>query len=140
MAKVHVSTTLLVPASAVWNMIAGFNALARWHPAIVGTEETTEKGAAVRRLALHGGGTVIERSESHDDKSRTYSYTIICGALPAPGYEARLHVRESADGLSCTVEWSSEFETAAGPESEAVKVIRGVYETGFDNLRRLFGN
>ena len=120
-------------------MIAGFNALARWHPAIVGVEETVEKGAAVRRLALHGGGAVIERSESHDDKSRTYSYAIVSPALPVPGYEAHLHVRESADGLSCTVEWSSEFEAAGGPESETVKVIRGVYETGFDNLRRLFG-
>ena len=140
MAKVQVSTTLHVPASAVWNMVGGFNALARWHPAIIGAEETTENGAAVRRLSLHGGCTVVERIESHDAKSRTYSYSIVCEALPAPGYEARLHVRESADGHSCRVEWSSEFEADGGSQNDAVKVIRGVYETGFENLRRLFGS
>jgi hypothetical protein len=59
--------------------------------------------------------------------------------LPVSGYKARLHVREAADGHSCTVAWTSEFEASGAPESEAVKVIRGLYEAGFDNLRRLFG-
>ena len=35
MAKVQVETTLHVPAQAVWNMVGGFNELARWHPAVV---------------------------------------------------------------------------------------------------------
>jgi uncharacterized protein YndB with AHSA1/START domain len=140
MAKVQVTTTLQVPAQAVWNMIGGFEALARWHPAIVGSAESTEGGAVVRRLTLHGGGTVIERLERHGDKERTYSYSILGATLPVAGYEARLHVRESDDGHSCTVEWSSEFHASGAAESEAVRVIRGVYEAGFDNLRRLFGS
>jgi hypothetical protein len=140
MAKVQVETTLQVPASAVWNMIGGFNELARWHPAVVKSEELKEKGGlTTRRLTLSDGGVIVAELEEHDDRARTYSYSVVETPLPVAGYRARLHVREAADGLSCTVAWTSEFEPSGAPESEAVKVIRGLYEAGFDNLRRLFG-
>jgi uncharacterized protein YndB with AHSA1/START domain len=140
MAKVQVETTLQVPASAVWNMIGGFNELARWHPAVVKSEEVKEKsGLTTRRLTLSDGGVIVAELEEHDDRARTYSYSVVQTPLPVAGYKARLHVREAADGHSCTVAWTSEFEASGAPESEAVKVIRGLYEAGFDNLRRLFG-
>ena len=140
MAKVQVEITLHVPASAVWNMIGGFNELARWHPAVVKSEEIKDKsGVTTRRLTLNDGGVIVAELEEHDDRARTYSYSVVETPLPVAGYHARLHVRESADGSSCTVAWTSEFEASGAPESEAVKVIRGLYEAGFDNLRRLFG-
>ena len=140
MAKVQVETTLQVPASAVWNMIGGFNELARWHPAVVKSEEVKDKGGlTTRRLTLSDGGVIVAALEEHDDRARTYSYSVVETPLPVAGYKARLHVREAADGHSCTVAWTSEFEASGAPESEAVKVIRGLYEAGFDNLRRLFG-
>jgi hypothetical protein len=139
MSKVKVSTTLYVPAQAVWNMIGGFNELARWHPAVARSEETKEKGATIRKLTIQGGGTFIEKLDRLDPKERTYSYSILESPLPVAGYKAKLHVREAEDGKSCTVEWSSEFEAAGAPENEAVKIIRGIYESGFENLQRLFG-
>jgi hypothetical protein len=133
MAKVQVETT-------VWNMIGGFNELSRWHPAVVKSEETREKGGAVtRRLTMTDGGVIVAQLEEHDEKARTYSYSVVETPLPVAGYKARLHVRELPDGHSCVVTWSSEFEPAGAPETDAVKVIRGLYEVGFDNLRRLFG-
>jgi len=141
MAKVQVETTLQVPASAVWNMIGGFNELARWHPAVVKSEEVKDKGGlTTRRLTLSDGGVIVAELEEHDDRARTYSYSVVETPLPVAGYKARLHVREAADGFSCTVAWTSEFEPSGAAESEAVKVIRGLYEAGFDNLRRLFGS
>jgi hypothetical protein len=140
MAKVHVSTILHVPAQAVWNMIGGFNELARWHPAVVRSEESRDNDTTIRRLTLVDGGTVTARLERHDDRERSYSYSIMETSLPVVEYRARLRVRESEDGQSCTIDWSSEFEpTEEAPESEAVRAIRGVYEAGFENLRRLFG-
>ena len=139
MAKVNLSATLPVSGHTVWDVIGGFNALARWHPAVAKSEEAKEGGATVRRLTLHGGGSVVERLESRDDKTRTYTYSIVQGPLPVAGYQARLHVEESPDGKSCTVEWSSEFEPSGASEPEAVKVIRGIYEAGFENLRKMFG-
>lgn len=140
MARVQVETTLQVPAQAVWNMIGGFNELARWHPAVVKSEEAKEKrGTVTRRLTMTDGGVIVAQLEKHDDKERTYSYSVVETCLPVAGYKARLHVREAADGHSCTVAWTSEFEPSGMPESDAVKVIRGLYEAGFDNLRKLFG-
>lgn len=139
MAKVQVSTTLRVRAQAVWNMIGGFNELARWHPSVVHSEESAEGDASIRKLTLVDGGTVIARLDHRDDKNRLYSYTLLESPLPVAGYQARLHVREADDGLSCIVEWSSEFEPTSVPESEAMHMIRNVYESGFENLRRLFG-
>ena len=139
MTKVSLSTTLPVPARTVWGLIGGFNTLAKWHPAVAKSEETQEGAATIRRLTLHGGGTIVERLEGNDDKKRTYTYSILEGPLPVAGYTATLHVEEDKGGKSCTVEWSSEFKPSGASEPEAVKVIRGLYEAGFDNLRKMFG-
>jgi uncharacterized protein YndB with AHSA1/START domain len=139
MAKVSLSTTLPVPARIVWDAIGGFNSLAKWHPAVAKSEESKEGTATVRRLTLHGGGSIVERLDGKDDKKRTYTYSILDGPLPVADYKATLQVEENKDGKSCTVQWSSAFEPAGTSEPEAVKVIRGIYEAGFENLRRMFG-
>lgn len=137
MAKVNVTTDLPVSADTVWKTIGNFNAMARWHPAVAKSEEKHEKGTTLRTLTLRGGGSIVERLESKDDGRRSYSYSILDGPLPVKRYHAELSVREK--GAGCAVEWSSEFEPADVPESEAVKAIRGVYEAGFANLRKMFG-
>ena len=139
MAKVSLSTELKVPAETVWATIGNFSALARWHPAVERSEEGKEGGAVVRKLTLRGGGSIVERLESHDDAGRSYSYSIVEGPLPVSAYKSRLKVSKGKDAGSCTVEWSSEFEPAGAPESEAVKVVRGIYEAGFQNLAKMFG-
>jgi hypothetical protein len=139
MAKVSLSTRLPVPARTVWDTIGGFNNLARWHPAVARSEESTKGGATIRTLTLHGGGSIVEELKVKDDKSRTYSYSILEGPLPVTKYQSTLHVAENPDGGSCTVEWSSEFEPAGTTTSEAEKIIRGIYEAGFNNLRKMFG-
>jgi len=139
MTKVSLSTTLPVSARMVWDAIGGFNSLAKWHPAVAKSEEAKEGTATIRRLTLRGGGTIVERLEGKDDKKRTYTYSILAGPLPVAGYKASLHVEENKDGKSCSVEWSSAFEPSGASEPEAVKVIRGIYEAGFENLRKMFG-
>jgi hypothetical protein len=138
MAKVNMTTELPVSADMVWNVIGGFNALADWHPAVEKSEQAKEGGATVRTLSLAGGGTIVERLDSSDDGARTYSYSILSGPLPVADYTATICVREGRGG-GCSVEWSSEFEASGAPESDAVAAIRGVYEAGFENLRKMFG-
>ncbi len=139
MAKVNMTTELPVPADAVWAVIGNFNALARWHPAVEKSEELKEGGATVRKLSLRGGGTILERLESSDDKGHSYSYSIVESPLPVSAYRSRIKVRPGKDAASCSVEWSSEFTATGAPESEAVKAIRGIYEAGFKNLQKMFG-
>jgi hypothetical protein len=139
MTKVHLTTELAVPAEMVWNTIGGFNALPDWHPAIAKSVVEKEGANRLRRLSLVGGGEIVERLERSDDKERVYSYSILSGPLPVANYTASIRVRQAKGGQGCTVEWSSEFDPAGAPESEAAKVIRGIYEAGFENLKKMFG-
>jgi polyketide cyclase/dehydrase/lipid transport protein len=139
MSRVSLSLDLPVSAQRVWDTVGGFNNLAKWHPAVARSEENKSGNTTVRTLHLHGGASLVERLEAIDNKARSYSYTIIEGPLPVARYRSTLHVSEKADGRGCTVEWSSDFEPSGASESDAVKAIRGVYEAGFDNLRKMFG-
>ena len=138
MAKVSLSTELPVSARTAWETIGGFNDVAKWHPAVARSEESKRGGSTVRTLHLHGGGSVIEQLEVRDDAARTYSYAILEGPLPVARYRSTLRVKEQAGGRGCIVEWSSEFDPSGAAEHDAVKIVRGIYEAGFDNLRKMF--
>jgi len=135
MTKVSMSTNLNVSADQVWKLIGGFNALPDWHPAVENSELTQE--GQTRTLSLAGGGTLVEKLEKVDDGARTYTYSIVDGLLPVANYTATIKV--SGEGDNSTIEWSSEFEPAGAPEQDAMKAIEGIYQAGFDNLKKMFG-
>ncbi len=137
MAKVSSTTELPVSAKTVWAVIGNFNALPDWHPAVEKSELKKEDGSTVRTLSLVGGGSIEEKLEQIDDKERLYTYSIVSGPLPVSNYTATLRVRDSGSG--CSVEWSSEFEAEGAPENAAVEAISGIYEAGFENLKKMFG-
>ncbi len=139
MTKVNLTTELPVSAETVWATIGNFDALAKWHPAVEKSEESKQGGAVMRKLSLRGGGTIVERLEGKDDKSRTYSYSILESPLPVSRYKSQIKVRQGKTASSCVVEWSSEFEPAGAPESDAVKIVRGIYEAGFQSLQKMYG-
>lgn len=138
MAKVDMSVSLNAPAEKVWNVIRGFDALPRWHPAVARSEETREGAITRRKLTLHGGGEIAEELVRHDDGGQSYSYTILHSPLPVAGYRSELSVRDESPG-HCKVRWSSTFEPTAGTEADATAAIRGIYQAGFDNLKKMFG-
>lgn len=133
MAKVSVSEKIPANAQQVWEMIGNFNSLADWHPAIEKSE--LEEGGSVRRLTMPDGTTIAETLISEDGKERTYEYVIPDGQLPLSGYRAFIRVVEDDDG-NCTATWESEFEPQA-PNAE--DMVTGLYQAGFDNLRKMFG-
>ena len=136
MAKVNMSTELDVSSEEVWDLIGGFNALPDWHPAVEKSE--LQKEGSMRRLSIAGGVTIIEKLEKMDDKNRLYSYSIIDSPLPVANYTATLKVTDLGKGKT-KVEWSSEFKPSGATETDAVKVIQGIYQAGFDNLKKMFG-
>jgi hypothetical protein len=138
MANVDVSVQLNAAAEKVWALIGGFDTLARWHPAIASCSAATEGGKTQRRLGLHGGGTIIEALEHHDDGARRYTYAILSGPLPVLNYRSELSVEEQGPER-CRVRWSSQFEPDGIPEPEAVETMRGVYRAGLDSLKEPFG-
>jgi len=136
MAKIDMKIDLNVAPDEVWKLIGGFNTLPDWHPAIEKSE--LEEEGSMRRLSLVGGGTVVEKLLKLDDKERVYSYSIIDSPLPVANYVATIRVKDDGEG-NTTVEWSSEFVAEGAAENEAMDVIAGIYQTGFDNLKKMFG-
>ncbi len=140
MSKVSTSMKLGVSAKQVWDLIGRFNALPDWHPAVEKSTIEGEEGTtgSIRRLGLAGGGEIVERLEQIDDSGRSYSYSIVSSPLPLANYNATIRVSEDADG-NATVEWSGEFDPAGASETDAMKVVEGIYQAGFDNLKKMFG-
>ena len=137
MSKVIMSTELPVTIDQVWRLIGGFNALPDWHPAVQKSE--LQEGGRVRQLQLANGATLVERLESFSETERMYTYTIQQGPLPVLNYKATIRVRQEPGKPGAIVEWSSEFVPSGAPETDAVAAIQGIYQAGFDNLKKMFG-
>jgi hypothetical protein len=138
MAKVTMETKVPVPADKLWQTIGGFNALPDWHPGVAKSEASGESKGSTRTLTLPNGASLVERLENSNAANKLYSYSIVSGPLPVADYLAELRVKDNGDGTS-TVEWSSDFQPKGVPEGDAVKVIQGIYQAGFDNLKKMFG-
>jgi hypothetical protein len=137
MTKVNMKTQVSISVEKMWELIGGFNALPDWHPAVEKSE--LEEGGKVRRLSLVGGGSIVERLERVDDNEHVYRYSIVESPLPVADYVAEIHVHPDEQGKGCTVEWSSEFKPKDASVADATQVIQGIYQAGFDNLKKLFG-
>ena len=135
MAKVNMTVDLDAAPDEVWKLIGGFNALPDWHPAVEKSE--LEEEGQMRTLSLAGGGTITEKLIKKSDQERLYSYSIENSPLPVSNYTSTIRVRD--EGGKTQVEWSSEFNPMGVPENDAVDVIRGIYQAGFDNLNKIFG-
>lgn len=136
MTEVSVSGRYPVTAEKLWELIGGFNALPQWHPAVQRSE--LEQGGSVRRLHLAGGGEIVERLEKMSDDQYSYSYAIVDSPLPVKDYSATLRLEDDGEG-GCKVTWSGHFDADGMPEGDAMKVVEGIYEAGFANLRKMFG-
>lgn len=138
MAKVRMETRLNISADKLWQTIGGFNTLPDWHPAVAKSEATGESKGSTRTLSLAGGGTIVERLEESSATERLCRYSILSGPLPIADYVAEIRVKDNGDGTS-TLDWSSEFKPKGVPDGEAVKIVQGIYQTGFDSLKKMFG-
>ena len=137
MTKVSLSAKIGVSAERLWDMVGGFHSISDWHPAIEKCDIEEDGKTTLRRLTLAGGGEIVERLEQSDDE-RSYSYSILSSPLPIDNYQSTIRVHEDEDG-NAIVDWSSEFDSAGAPESEAIAIIEGIYSAGFDNLKKMFG-
>ncbi|MDD0968802.1 MULTISPECIES: SRPBCC family protein [Pseudomonas] len=127
------SATIDIPASAdqVWQLIGGFNTLPDWLPFIPNSE--LSEGGRVRTLQTADGGVVVERLETFDNASKTYSYSILQAPFPATDYLATIRVE--AQGQGAKVTWSGRFTAKGVSDEEVVALFSGIYQGGLEALR-----
>lgn len=135
MTKVSMTTDLNVAADKLWQLVGNFNGLPDWHPGVE-KSELKEEGQ-VRKLDIKGGGVIVEKLIKKSSREKIYSYTIEDSPLPVSNYIAKIKVKDNGKGKSI-VEWSSEFVAKGATEKDAIDAVQGVYQTGLDNLKKMF--
>jgi Polyketide cyclase / dehydrase and lipid transport len=118
----------------VWAAIGGFCDIGSWLTIVVKCEITETDGKKVRTLTTGDGGVLVESLERWDDNAMSYTYRIQSSPLPMENYISTIKV--SANGEASTVEWSSSFDAKGAPEADVVKTISGIYQVGFDGLKK----
>jgi hypothetical protein len=136
MAQASANIDLPVSGEIVWQLIGGFNSLPDWSPNILRSQPT--EGGRVRHLTTANGVTIVERLEKFDNAARSYSYSIVQAPFPITDYLATISVHDKAGGSGCFVDWSGTFIAKGVSDSEASKLVQGIFEDGLKALAARF--
>jgi hypothetical protein len=66
------------------------------------------------------------------------TYSIVDGPLPVANYRSTLKLERNGDE-ACKAVWSGEFNASGADDEAAEAVIRGIYTSGLDALKKRFG-
>ena len=138
------STILNAPTDAVWNVLRDFNGLPNWHPAIAESRieggEPADKIGCVRDFRLRNGDRIREKLLGLSDYDMFCTYSILESPMGVENYVATLRLTPVTDGDQTFLEWTAEFDCVPEREAELVGNIGGgVFQGGFDALKRAFG-
>jgi NADPH:quinone reductase len=139
--KVVRSTVIDAPIERVWAVLRDFNSHDRWHSVVEQSriergERSTQVGC-VRNFTLKDGNHIREQLLTLDDKQHKSTYCIVEATVPLQRYVATVTLKPVTDGNRTFWHWESTFATPPGMERELGEMVAsGVYEAGFDNLRK----
>lgn len=144
MARVYTSSVINAPAARVWARVRDFNGLSNWHPAIAESRiengEPADKVGCIRNFSLRNGDRLREQLLGLSDFDMFCTYSILDSPMPLTNYVATLRLTPITDQDRTFVEWSADFDCAPDKEGELVSNIGGgVFQGGFDALKRAFG-
>ena len=138
------STILDASTGAVWNVLRDFNGHDRWHPAVatstIERAQAADKIGCVRDFRLRNGDRIREKLLGLSDYDMFCTYSILESPMGVENYVATLRLTPVTDGDQTFAEWTAEFDCPPEREAELVNNIGGgVFQGGFDALKRVFG-
>lgn len=144
MARVYTSSVINASAARVWARVRDFNGLSNWHPAIAESRiengEPADKVGCIRNFTLRNGDRLREQLLGLSDFDMFCTYSILDSPMPLTNYVATLRLTPITDHDRTFIEWSADFDCAPDRESELLSNIGGgVFQGGFDALKRAFG-
>ena len=144
MARVYTSSVINASAARVWARVRDFNGLSNWHPAIAESRiengEPADKVGCVRNFSLRNGDRLREQLLGLSDYDMFCTYSILDSPMPLTNYVATLRLTPITDHERTFIEWSADFDCAPDKEGELLSNIGGgVFQGGFDALKRAFG-
>ena len=141
MIRVRASSVIDAPVAKVWTLVGDFAAVAEWMPGIAAAA-TDEPGAArvgsLRRLVFHDGSRMVERLLALSEPDTMVTFSIEESELPISEYCSTIRLASITDGDRTYIEWMSEFEVSPAEEEQmSRRMLDGIYQPGFDSLKRL---
>jgi len=135
------STVIDAPIERVWAVIRDFNSHDQWHAVVDASRiergEKSDQVGCVRNFTLKDGNHIREQLLTLDDKHFKSTYCIVEATVPLQRYVATVTLKPVTDGNRTFWHWESTFATPPGMERELTDMVaQGVYEAGFENLRK----
>jgi hypothetical protein len=142
--KVVRSTVIDAPIERVWAVLRDFNSHDQWHDVVAASRiehgEAPSRVGCVRSFTLKDGNRIREQLLALSDTEYKSTYTIVQATVPLQRYVATVTLKPVTDGDRTFWHWESTFDTPPGMERELRDMVaQGVYEAGFENLRRYLG-
>jgi hypothetical protein len=143
MTRVFTSSVINAPVNEVWMKIRDFNALPDWHPAVaksyIENGESSDRVGCIRNFNLKDGGNIREKLLALSDLDYLCTYSILESPMPLNNYVATLHLKPITDGDLTYAEWTAMFDCDPQEEKNLIRSIgEGVFQTGFNSLKKLF--
>ena len=135
------STIIDAPIERVWAVLRDFNSHDHWHNVVdssrIEGEERSDQVGCIRSFTLKDGNRIREQLLKLDDHQHKSTYCIVDATVPLNRYVATITLKPVTDGNRTFWHWESTFGTPPGRERELCNMVsQGVYEAGFENLRR----
>lgn len=139
--KVVRSTIIDAPIERVWAVLRDFNSHEAWHEVVEASRieggERSDQVGCVRSFTLRDGNRIREQLLTLSDAEHKSTYCIVEATVPLQRYVATVTLKPVTDGNRTFWHWESTFATPPGKERELRDMVaQGVYEAGFENLRR----
>lgn len=139
--KVVRSTIIDAPIERVWAVLRDFNSHDQWHTVVdhsrIERGEKSDQVGCIRDFTLKDGHHIREQLLTLDDRQHRSTYCIVEATVPLQRYVATVTLKPVTDGNRTFWHWESTFATPPGQERELREMVaNGVYEAGFENLRR----
>ena len=139
--KVVRSTVIDAPIERVWAVLRDFNSHEHWHNVVdqsrIEANERSDQVGCIRSFTLKDGNRIREQLLTLDDKQWKSTYCIVDATVPLQRYVATVSLKPVTDGQRTFWHWESSFAAPPGRERELRDMVaQGVYEAGFENLRR----
>ncbi|MEI8266313.1 MAG: SRPBCC family protein [Betaproteobacteria bacterium] len=139
--KVVRSTIIDAPIERVWAVLRDFNSHDQWHAVVdesrIEAGQSSSQLGCVRAFRLKDGNFIREQLLTLDDVQHKSTYCIVESTVPLQRYVATVTLKPVTDGQRTFWHWESTFATPPGRERELRDMVaQGVYEAGFENLRR----
>ena len=135
------STIIDAPIERVWAVLRDFNSHDQWHGVVERSRieggERSDRIGCIRDFSLRDGNHIREQLLTLDDCEHKSTYCIVDATVPLQRYVATVTLKPVTDGARTFWHWESTFSTPPGRERELREMVAGgVYEAGFENLRR----